>query len=173
MLGSPTRSLDEIYERLREQAFSAEFKYDGQRAQIHAENVEGRIAVKIFSRHLEDMTDKVRGGPMLKTHCLPLWLAFVVLILGSFGYGLLSTGLTDIVQWDNYSLLLKGQRVFLQYVWLYLYWMNFRSDFPCSSGEFHTFRLPVPGLWLDILQKAKAMGLNAVSVYAHCKHQFP
>lgn len=36
-----------------------------------------------------------------------------------------------------------------------------------SSGEFHTFRLPVPSLWLDILQKAKAAGLNAISVYIH------
>ena len=64
-LGSPARSLEEVYGVLGSQAFTAEFKYDGQRAQIHAENVEGRIAVKIFSRHLEDMTDKVRGGPML------------------------------------------------------------------------------------------------------------
>jgi hypothetical protein len=39
--------------------------------------------------------------------------------------------------------------------------------FSDSSGEFHTFRLPVPGLWLDILQKFKAAGLNAVSVYIH------
>ena len=39
--------------------------------------------------------------------------------------------------------------------------------FSDSSGEFHTFRLPVPGLWLDILQKFKAAGLNAVSVYTH------
>lgn len=38
-----------------------------------------------------------------------------------------------------------------------------------SSGEFHTFRLPVPALWLDILQKIKAAGLNGVSVYTHCK----
>jgi beta-galactosidase GanA len=36
-----------------------------------------------------------------------------------------------------------------------------------SSGEFHTFRLPVPSLWPDILQKVKAAGLNAVSVYTH------
>lgn len=36
-----------------------------------------------------------------------------------------------------------------------------------SSGEFHTFRLPVPGLWLDILQKVKAGGFNAISVYSH------
>ncbi|KAG6835738.1 hypothetical protein H0H93_015139 [Arthromyces matolae] len=56
---------------------------------------------------------------------------------------------TDEVQFDNYSLILKGQRVFLH------------------SGEFHTFRLPVPSLWPDILQKVKAAGLNAVSVYTH------
>lgn len=36
-----------------------------------------------------------------------------------------------------------------------------------SSGEFHTFRLPVPSLWPDILQKVKAAGLNGVSVYTH------
>ncbi|KAG6917306.1 hypothetical protein DXG01_003147 [Tephrocybe rancida] len=36
-----------------------------------------------------------------------------------------------------------------------------------SSGEFHTFRLPVPSLWPDILQKVKATGMNAVSVYTH------
>ncbi|KAH9832195.1 uncharacterized protein C8Q71DRAFT_777822 [Rhodofomes roseus] len=57
-LGSPTRSLDEIYDRLGFLPFTAEFKYDGQRAQIHAWRESGRISVKIFSRHLEDMTDK-------------------------------------------------------------------------------------------------------------------
>ncbi|KAF8192161.1 glycoside hydrolase family 35 protein [Pholiota molesta] len=36
-----------------------------------------------------------------------------------------------------------------------------------SSGEFHTFRLPVPDLWPDILEKVKAAGMNAVSVYTH------
>ncbi|KAF8238073.1 glycoside hydrolase family 35 protein [Tricholoma matsutake] len=56
---------------------------------------------------------------------------------------------TDQVQFDNYSLILRGQRIFLY------------------SGEFHTFRLPVPSLWPDILQKVKAAGLNAVSVYTH------
>ncbi|EED78152.1 predicted protein, partial [Postia placenta Mad-698-R] len=40
-------------------AFTAEFKYDGQRAQIHAsKDGDLRVNVKIFSRHLEDMTDK-------------------------------------------------------------------------------------------------------------------
>ncbi|KAG8962030.1 hypothetical protein FRC03_004669 [Tulasnella sp. 419] len=58
-LGSPTRSLDEIYERLGELAFTAEFKYDGQRAQVHASRSDnGDIKVKLFSRHLEDMTEK-------------------------------------------------------------------------------------------------------------------
>ncbi|OSX66434.1 hypothetical protein POSPLADRAFT_1043869 [Postia placenta MAD-698-R-SB12] len=58
-LGSPTRSLDEIYDRLGLLAFTAEFKYDGQRAQIHAsKDGDLRVNVKIFSRHLEDMTDK-------------------------------------------------------------------------------------------------------------------
>lgn len=59
-LGSPTRSLDEIYDRLGFLPFTAEFKYDGQRAQIHASrNENSKAFVKIFSRHLEDMTDKV------------------------------------------------------------------------------------------------------------------
>lgn len=33
------------------------------------------------------------------------------------------------------------------------------------SGEFHPFRLPVPGLRLDIFQKIKSMGFTAVSLY--------
>ena len=43
----------------------------------------------------------------------------------------------------------------------------FHLNIKYSSGEFHTFRLPVPSLWPDILQKVKAAGLNAVSVYTH------
>lgn len=63
-LGSPTRSLDEIYDRLGALPFTAEFKYDGQRAQIHALRDGGpHPYVKIFSRHLEDMTDKVTIFP--------------------------------------------------------------------------------------------------------------
>ncbi len=58
-LGSPTRSLDEIYDRLGFLPFTAEFKYDGQRAQIHASRGKNHQPfVRIFSRHLEDMTDK-------------------------------------------------------------------------------------------------------------------
>ncbi|KAF9454008.1 ATP-dependent DNA ligase [Macrolepiota fuliginosa MF-IS2] len=58
-LGSPVRSLAEVYERLREKPFVAEFKYDGQRAQVHATMENGQmIDFKLFSRHLEDMTSK-------------------------------------------------------------------------------------------------------------------
>jgi DNA ligase-1 len=60
-LGSPTRSLDEIYDRLGDLSFVAEFKYDGQRAQIHGIRgaKDDNPVVHVFSRHLEDMTTKV------------------------------------------------------------------------------------------------------------------
>lgn len=74
MLGSITRSLQEVYDRLNGAPFVSEWKYDGQRAQIHASVLSAseppwgkvsideltgkRIAVRIFSRHLEDQTEK-------------------------------------------------------------------------------------------------------------------
>jgi beta-galactosidase GanA len=51
------------------------------------------------------------------------------------------------ITWDAYSLMIDGQRTF---IW---------------SGEFHPFRLPSPSLWRDVLQKLKANGYNAVSIY--------
>ncbi|HEU5008467.1 MAG TPA: beta-galactosidase [Jatrophihabitantaceae bacterium] len=51
------------------------------------------------------------------------------------------------VTFDKYSLMLDGKRT---YIW---------------SGEFHYFRLPSPDLWRDVLQKMKAEGYNAVSMY--------
>jgi DNA ligase-1 len=56
------RSLREVYERVQNIPFVAEFKYDGQRAQIHAWRNIANLTVKIFSRHLEDMTDKASCG---------------------------------------------------------------------------------------------------------------
>lgn len=82
MLGSITRSLPDMFSKLGERPFVCEFKYDGQRVQIHAQHVpsdsedanqrrsllrggKGRwvgrnadVFVRLFSRHLEDMTDK-------------------------------------------------------------------------------------------------------------------
>ncbi|KAJ7018890.1 glycoside hydrolase superfamily [Mycena alexandri] len=57
-----------------------------------------------------------------------------------------SAGTTD-VQWDSTSFIVKGQRV---YGW---------------SAEFHFWRLPVPDLWRDILQKLKN-GYRATSTGA-------
>ncbi|KAH9948330.1 glycoside hydrolase superfamily [Amylocystis lapponica] len=56
-----------------------------------------------------------------------------------------SDNLTEVVQWDNYTLFVNDQRIFVH------------------SGEFHPFRLPVPDLWLDIFQKMVAAGLNTAS----------
>ena len=76
-------------------------------------------------------------------------------------------GFQNDVEWDSFSLVVKGQRFFLQYV--FIPHVNYtRSYSPFSSGEFHTFRLPVPSMWLDILQKVKATGMNTISVYTHC-----
>ncbi|TFK90360.1 glycoside hydrolase family 35 protein [Polyporus arcularius HHB13444] len=60
-----------------------------------------------------------------------------------------SNGFTNVVTWDNYTVFLHDHRMFLH------------------AGEFHTFRLPVPDLWLDIFQKMVAAGLNSVSIYIH------
>ncbi|KAF7307336.1 Beta-galactosidase [Mycena indigotica] len=60
-----------------------------------------------------------------------------------------NNGLTQAVEWDDYSFFLLGNRTFIQ------------------SGEFHMWRLPSPSLWPDIVQKVKAGGLNTISVYFH------
>jgi len=68
-LGSPMRSLDDVYERLGAAAnWTAEMKYDGQRAQVHAWREDSKVNVKIFSRHLEDLTDKVGLSIRLQVH---------------------------------------------------------------------------------------------------------
>ena len=55
MLGSITRDLSEMLTKLQGRDFSCEYKYDGQRAQVHCDD---QGTVSIFSRHLELMTDK-------------------------------------------------------------------------------------------------------------------
>lgn len=73
----------------------------------------------------------------------------VYLVLGLLSGGLLVSGTnnnrTTDVTWDEHSLFVKGERVFIY------------------AGEFHYQRLPVPELWLDIFQKLRANGFNAVS----------
>ncbi|KAJ3755135.1 glycoside hydrolase family 35 protein [Lentinula raphanica] len=81
-------------------------------------------------------------------NCLSFWAWLFLIFPGILGQSSLKTFNPDL-QFDNYTLILKGQRIFLH------------------SGEFHTFRLPVPSLWPDILEKMKAAGFNAISVYIH------
>ena len=54
---------------------------------------------------------------------------------------------THRVSFDRYSLMVDGRRLVL--------W----------SGEFHYWRLPSPDLWRDVLEKMKAAGFNAASIY--------
>ncbi|KAL2831064.1 ATP-dependent DNA ligase [Aspergillus cavernicola] len=55
MLGSITRDLSEMLTKLQGRDFTCEYKYDGQRAQVHCDE-KGKVS--IFSRHLEQMTEK-------------------------------------------------------------------------------------------------------------------
>src|SRR3954452_301832 len=59
------------------------------------------------------------------------------------------------VTFDKYSVMLDGKRTF---IW---------------SGEFHYWRLPSPDLWRDVLQKMKAEGYNAVSIYFDWAYHSP
>jgi beta-galactosidase GanA len=59
------------------------------------------------------------------------------------------------VSYDQYSLIIGGNRVFI------------------TAGEFDPWRTPSPSLWLDDLQKMKADGYNAVTVYFDWDYSSP
>ena len=52
---------------------------------------------------------------------------------------------TELIQFDEHSLFINGSRVFI------------------FSGEFHPWRIPVPELWSDVLQKMKVRLARGVS----------
>ncbi|SAL98569.1 hypothetical protein [Absidia glauca] len=62
MLAHPTKSLPEILDRFQDQKFTCEYKYDGERAQIHRTE-DGKIS--IYSRNSEDMS--VRYPDVMET----------------------------------------------------------------------------------------------------------
>ncbi|KAF7458750.1 DNA ligase I [Cryptosporidium felis] len=59
MLARPTKGILEVLSRLENIMFTAEYKYDGERAQIHVyEDQSGQRVIKIFTRNLESATDR-------------------------------------------------------------------------------------------------------------------
>ncbi|GAB1726245.1 hypothetical protein NU195Hw_g5330t1 [Hortaea werneckii] len=78
-----------------------------------------------------------------------------LLVLGALAALATDNGLTTAVTWDEYSLMVNGERVYI------------------FSGEFAYERVPNPELWRDILQKYKANGLNGVSIYFFWSYHSP
>jgi DNA ligase-1 len=55
MLAKPTNGIQEILDRFSDVEFTCEYKYDGERAQIHVLD-DGRV--RVFSRNCEDVTER-------------------------------------------------------------------------------------------------------------------
>jgi len=55
MLAKPTKAIGEVLDRFEDKRFTCEYKYDGERAQVH-KLVDGTVGV--FSRNSEDMSKK-------------------------------------------------------------------------------------------------------------------
>ena len=55
MLAKPTKAIGEVLDRFEGKTFTCEYKYDGERAQVHR-LTDGTVAV--FSRNSEDMSKK-------------------------------------------------------------------------------------------------------------------
>lgn len=58
MLAKPTKSADEALSKLKKSRFTCELKYDGLRGQAHVYMEGGVKRVQIYSRNLENLTEK-------------------------------------------------------------------------------------------------------------------
>ena len=73
MLAKPTKAITEVLDRFEGKEFTCEYKYDGERAQVHM--LEGG-KVAVFSRNSEDMSakypDLVEQVPRVSSNTSPL-----------------------------------------------------------------------------------------------------
>ncbi|KAJ1604509.1 DNA Ligase I [Cryptosporidium canis] len=59
MLARPTKGINEVLNRFENMHFTAEYKYDGERAQVHVyRDKSNKRIIKIFTRNLESATDR-------------------------------------------------------------------------------------------------------------------
>ena len=60
MLAKPTKSIGEVLDRFEGREFTCEYKYDGERAQIHyiPNGQGGKGTTKVYSRNSEDMSKR-------------------------------------------------------------------------------------------------------------------
>jgi hypothetical protein len=63
------------------------------------------------------------------------------------GWPIHNNGLNSVVEWDHYSILVNGKRFFV------------------FAGEWHYWRIPVPEMWVDVMQKIKAAGFTGFAFY--------
>jgi DNA ligase-1 len=69
-----SRDLNDVIAGFAGRAFLADYKYDGQRAQIHAWRGAGGggVSVRVYSRHLEDMTAKYPDVALAIKECMTM-----------------------------------------------------------------------------------------------------
>ncbi|EDP44109.1 hypothetical protein MGL_1506 [Malassezia globosa CBS 7966] len=71
MLAKPTKAIGEVLDRFEAHAFTCEYKYDGERAQVHGfRGSDGQLQVRVFSRNSEDMSVKYPDLVVQIPHCL-------------------------------------------------------------------------------------------------------
>jgi beta-galactosidase GanA len=100
-----------------------------------------------------------RFGSSFRTALLAAVLTVAASVLapvaGSAARAAATAPASHTVTYDGYSFMIDGERT---YIW---------------SGEFHYYRLPSPDLWRDVLQKMKAAGFNATSIYFDWAYHSP
>ncbi|WFD43080.1 hypothetical protein MPSI1_001732 [Malassezia psittaci] len=71
MLAKPTKEIGEVLDRFENRSFTCEYKYDGERAQIHGYiDEQGQQVICVFSRNSEDMSKKYPDLVVQTPHCL-------------------------------------------------------------------------------------------------------